>query len=112
MSQVTLDSLTYDEPIPTRSRTFTPEVVKAVLDHLTGANGNDPVKNLGIGTFDSEGQARSALVTLNKMLKDQSGDDQTYAGTVRGTEDGRFKAILINRPAKKVNRPAKAGKTK
>jgi hypothetical protein len=101
MMQVSADSITVDETLPARSRTFAPEVVAQVHKLLTEQN----VQNVGIGTFEEEGPARSALTTLNRLLKAAHGVGP-YAGTVRRTDGGHFKAVLLNRPARKVERKA------
>lgn len=98
-SRLTVDALTPEEALPPRSRTFSPEVVKAVNDYLNPAEGKG-VGTLGVGTFDSEGQARSALTTLNRMLRELHNAPHTYAGTVRELNDGRYRAIILNKAAK------------
>lgn len=105
---IAVENIAADEPIPARSRTYSPEVVKKVSDLLNGTDESvsEPVKNLSVGEFEKEGAARSALVTLNRLLAGH-GHTQTYAGTVREQENGKFKAILINKPAKKVERKPK-----
>lgn len=119
MSNITADSLTVDETVPVRSRTFSPEVVakvKALLDG-TDPTHEGPVKNVAIGKFDKEGAARSALTTLNKLLK-EAGSTKSYSGTVRPTDDGKYKGILLNKEAKQIDpakleeRKAKAARTR
>jgi len=103
--QVSADAITTDEALPARSRTFAPAVVAHVHKLLTEQH----VKNVGIGTFEEDGPARSALTTLNRLLGVSHGVGP-YAGTVRKTDDGQFKAILLNRPARKVERKPKSGR--
>lgn len=100
MSPIGTDALTTDEVVPPRSRTFSPEVVKQVHDYFNPGEGEEAHRNVGIGSFDKEGAARSALTTLNKLLHD-SYNVGPYAATVRKGSDGKWKAILLNKPAKK-----------
>lgn len=104
--QVSTDAITVDEALPARSRTFAPAVVAHVHKLLT----EQGVRNVGIGTFPEDGPARSALTTLNRLLGAAHGAGP-YAGTVRKMDDGQFKAVLLNRPARKVIRKPKAGKS-
>lgn len=102
---ISADSLTTNEAIPPRSRTFSPEVVAkvhALLNPVPGEDGTTPeaAKNIGVGVFEKEGAARSALTTLNKLLRELHGVTQPYASTVRQTENG-YRAIILNKPAKK-----------
>jgi len=106
MSSITVDSLTANESIPTRSRTFSPEVVARVYALFHPTDGTEPARNVGVGSYAKEGGARSALSSLNKMLRELHNVQTPYASTVRQQEDGTFKAILLNRPAK-----ARAAKT-
>lgn len=102
--QVTADKITVDEALPARSRTFSPDVVAQVYTLLTERG----VANVGIGTFEEEGAARSSLTTLNRLLVTTHGVGP-FAATVRKTDTG-YKAILLNRPARKVTRKPKASK--
>jgi hypothetical protein len=100
MSGITLDALTPNETVPTKSRTFSPEVVAKVYALFHPTDGTDPARNVGVGTFEKEGGARSALTSLNKLLKELHNVQTPYASTVRVQEDGQYRAILLNRPAK------------
>lgn len=100
MSPITLEDLTPNAPTPKQSRAFSPEVVKQVHDYLT-RDGDQRVENVGIGTFDKEGGARSALSTLNDLIVAANPGFVRRAATVRQTEDGKFRAILLNKPARK-----------
>ena len=120
MSQITPDALTPDEPVTSRSRTFSPDVVAAVASYMTGkpevpANAEtgeagspaiEKVQNLGIGTFDTEGAARSALVAINKLLSEPPHKIGPFSGTVRQVEGDKWRAILLNKPAKKKTEKA------
>lgn len=108
MSPVSLEGLSVNEEIPTRSRTFSPEVVQRVRSLFAPTDGSEPAKNVGIGTFEKEGGARSALASLNRLLVEQFQLGSPYASTVRATEDGKYKAILLNRAAKAKPAPAAA----
>lgn len=104
---LTPDALTVDEALPSRSRTFSNEVVQRVHALFNPTEeGVKPANNVGIGTFAKEGGARSALTSLNKLLVEQFGERAHYASTVRKTEDGQYRAILLNKPRKAA--PAKA----
>lgn len=105
---ITLDSLTTNETLAPRLRTFSPEVVKRIAELLTGSPDSPPVQNVGVGEFDKEGSARSALVALNRALAQYNVSPR--ASTVRRTEAG-YKAIILNKPAKVVERKPKTTTT-
>lgn len=99
--------ITQNVPLPPRSRTFTQEDATAVLRMLKGEKlGEDgetvepiePAKNVGFGTFGTAGAARSAGVTLNKLLT-ELGAPHKYAVTTRERGD-KFVGVLLNKPAK------------
>jgi hypothetical protein len=92
--------------VPPRSRTFTEDDARAVLALLNGeAEGQEkPSENVGYGSFKTAGAARSAGVTLNKLLLDV-GAPHKYAITTfeRG---GKIVGVLLNKPAKQKTTPA------
>lgn len=92
--------ITTDVQVPPRSRTFTPDDAKQVLALLTGqAEGQtEPAKNVGFGEFKTAGAARSAGVTLNRLLSDM-GADHKYAVTTF-VRDGKTVGVLLNKPAR------------
>lgn len=123
--------ITQDVPLPSRSRTFSTDDANAVLRMLSGTpaveavpahkddDGNDvpaveaseavpPAKNVGFGSFSTAGAARSAGVTLNRMLG-ELGAPHKYAVTTR-ERDGKVVGVLLNKPAKekKDAEPVKA----
>lgn len=113
-------SISVDVPIPPRSRTFTQDDAQTVLDYLMGRkvvtdddgapvlddDGNvqhedvPPAKNVGFGEFGTAGAARSAGVTLNRILA-ELGAPHKYAVTTQPRGD-KFVGIILNKRAKGV----------
>jgi hypothetical protein len=89
-----------DVTVPPRSRTFTQDDARNVLALLNGeAEGQEaPAKNVGFGEFNTAGAARSAGVTLNRLLTDL-GAPHKYAVTTF-QRDEKFVGVLLNKPAK------------
>lgn len=89
-----------DVKVPPRSRTFSEDDARALLALLKGeAEGQEkPAENVGYGTFDTAGAARSAGVTLNKLLQGL-GAPHKYAVTAF-KRDGKFVGVMWNKPAK------------
>lgn len=106
--------ITLDEKVPPRSRTFTPDhvatIVKAFAGELEGQT--EPAKNVGFGTFDTAGAARSAGVTLNDLIMAEGTTDKPQikrAVSAIKTEGNRYKGIMWNKPA--AARPASGNGT-
>ena len=80
---------------------------KAVLALLNGeAEGQtEPAKNVGYGEFKTAGAARSAGVTLNRLLI-EAGAPHKFAVTTF-VRDGLNVGVLWNKPAKE-RKPAEA----
>lgn len=113
-------SITADVPIPPRSRTFTQDDAETVLNFLLGRKvvADDdgapvldddgdiqyedvpPAKNVGFGEFGTAGAARSAGVTLNRILA-ELGAPHKYAVTTQARGD-KFVGIILNKRAKGV----------
>lgn len=111
-------SIQADVEVPIRSRTFTEDDARAVLNMLNGKQvvtaedgspeldedgsvkleDTTPAKNVGYGAFDTPGAARSAGVTLNNMLE-ALGATHRYAVTTR-VRGGKTLGVLLNKPAK------------
>lgn len=100
--------ITADVAVPPKSRTFTQDDARQVLALLNGtAEGQEaPAKNVGFGTFKTAGAARSAGVTLNRLLADL-GATQKYAVTTFEREEGEgddkttvVVGVMLNKPAK------------
>src|SRR4051794_314230 len=92
--------ITADVQVPSRSRTFSQDDARAVLALLQGtAEGQEaPAKNVGFGEFQTAGAARSAGVTLNRLLV-ELGAAHKYAVTTF-ERDGKIVGVLLNKPAK------------
>ncbi len=93
-------SITADVQVPPRSRTFTEDDARNVLALLNGeAEGQEkPAENVGYGEFQTQGAARSAGVTLNRLLR-SVGAEHNYAVTTF-QRDEKFVGVLLNKPAK------------
>lgn len=100
-----MSSITADLQIPPRARTYTQDDAKQVLGLLDGtAEGIDaPVKNVGFGEFKTAGAARSAGVTLNRLLL-AMGAPHKYAVTTF-QKDGMVVGVLLNKKAKEKAEP-------
>lgn len=91
---------TTDVTVPPRSRTYSEDDARALLALLNGsAEGQEkPAENVGYGTFDTKGAARSAGVTLNRLLV-AVGAEHKYAVTTF-ERDGKIVGVMLNKPAK------------
>jgi hypothetical protein len=103
MSTVSIEA---NVKVEERSRTFTPDQVGQVLNLLTGVGEDDDgeptsieaAANVKFGTFPSPGAARSAGVTLNRLLL-AKGAQHKYAVTTQ-QRDGVYEGIILNKKAK------------
>lgn len=95
-----MTEFTTDVKIPPRTRNFSEDDARALLALLKGeGEGQDkPAENVGYGTFETAGAARSAGVTLNKLLQGVGAPHKYAVTTIK--RDGKFVGVILNKPAK------------
>lgn len=125
-------AITINPPVPARARTFSESDARQVLDLFSGTaelpvTGDDgqpatdddgqpitapmdkPAERVGFGEFPTAGAARSAGVTLNRLLA-SVGAPHKYAVTAF-ERDGKYVGVMLNKRAK-VRPESSNGKAK